>query len=292
MNLKFHTIYTPLTSVPFDRNETYMEFAPCDALKPFIKCFWGTSRPIVNKVTDSLMERIVTPDTCMDIIFKVNYTDNIITSRFYGIDDRAFPAYKNVVPDICVSTFAIRFYPWSAVLFSEESMGGVLNGFFDAGYHFSKLKNELEQLLFDITDIESRIVLAEKYLLENIHPERMNPLIMQAVNEILADRGNIRTEHLAAVLAVSTRHLERLFSEYMGISPKKFSSLVRYQYLWKDILFDSKFHILDAVQRYGYTDQPHLLREFKKYHTVTIGEAKRIAFRNVAFLQDRLYQPM
>lgn len=292
MNLKFHTIYNPLTSVPFDKSDAYMEFAPCDALKPFIKCFWGTAKPIMNRVTDKPLERIVTPDTCMDIIFNVNYTDNKLTNRFCGMNDRSFHAYRKVIPDVCKSTFAIRFYPWSAALFSEESMRGSLNEFFDAGYHFSKLKKELELMLFDITDMESRIILAEKYLLRNIHLERINPLMMQAVKEILADKGNIRTGHLAEELVISTRQMERLFNDYMGISPKKFSSLVRYQYLWNDILFNNRFHILDAVHRYGYTDQSHLLRDFKKYHTVTISEAKNIAFHDVAFLQDRQCQPL
>lgn len=59
--------------------------------------------------------------------------------------------------------------------------------------------------------------------------------------------------------------------------PKQLTSLVRYRYLWNDILFNKHFYVLDAVQLYGYTDQSHLLHDFKKYHTVLPGEAKRYA---------------
>ena len=32
---------------------------------------------------------VVVPDTCMDVIFTVNYTDNSLSDMFCGIDDRA-----------------------------------------------------------------------------------------------------------------------------------------------------------------------------------------------------------
>lgn len=33
---------------------------------------------------------------------------------------------------------------------------------------------------------------------------------------------------------IGERQLERLFSEYVGVSPKSLASMVRYQYLWSD----------------------------------------------------------
>ena len=42
MNL--HKIYHPITATPFQCTQDYMEFAPCDALKPYIRCFWGSEK--------------------------------------------------------------------------------------------------------------------------------------------------------------------------------------------------------------------------------------------------------
>lgn len=44
--MELNQIYNPLTAAPFACNEYYMEFAPCAALKPYIKCFWGTKKPV------------------------------------------------------------------------------------------------------------------------------------------------------------------------------------------------------------------------------------------------------
>lgn len=92
---------------------------------------------------------------------------------------------------------------------------------------------------------------------------------------------------LAGELHVSTRQIERIFRGNMGISPKKFSSLVRYQYLWQDILFWSRCNVQDAVYRYGYADQAHLLNDFKRFHGMTPREARQYALRDVAFLQEK-----
>lgn len=93
--------------------------------------------------------------------------------------------------------------------------------------------------------------------------------------------------NLAKESFVSTRQLERLFHEYIGITPKKLSNLIRYQFLWKDILCDKDFDVLSAVYKYGYTDQSHLLREFKRYHSMDIHKAIEMAFKDVGNIQDR-----
>ena len=67
-------------------------------------------------------------------------------------------------------------------------------------------------------------------------------------------------------------------AELLGVSPKTFSSLLRYQLLWQEIALSPSFNILDAVAKYGFSDQPHLLNEFKRRHMMTPKEAALYAF--------------
>lgn len=285
--MKLHEIYNPITATPFVQNETYMEFEPCEELKPYIKCFWGSRLPYKERKTDSPVQGIVTPDTCMDIIFTIDFTNNQIYDSFCGIDNQTFVTHSINVEERLVSTFAIRFYAWSAVLFSEESMRDTKNAFFEAGYHFSKLKREIEPLLFDVINIADRIRLAEQFLLSHIHRERENHILMDAVTEILLSKGTMEIGELSREIHTSSRHLERLFRENIGISPKQLSSLVRYQYVWNDVLFQPHFQVLDAVYQYGYTDQSHLLYDFRRFHAMNIVQAKKYALEHVAFLQEQ-----
>lgn len=87
-------------------------------------------------------------------------------------------------------------------------------------------------------------------------------------------------------ILVSSRQLERLFLEYIGISPKSFASMVRYQYLWNELLYENNFNIADAVYKYGYSDQAHLCHDFKKYHSMNLSDAKKFALQNVGNIQD------
>ncbi len=275
--MEFYKIFKPLTANPFRHTVNYMEFEPCAALKPYIRCFWGAKEPYSPAARIVPPQKLVIPDTCMDIIFNVNYTENRIKNTFCGICDTSFYSKEAVDPNLMLSIFGIRFYAWSAVLFSDESMKSVKNRNVDAGAYFSRMKRELEQLFFDITDIHTRIAITQDYLLKHIHQDRENPAVMTAVCEILQNEGNISMAQLAQQTFTGTRQLERLFKEYIGTSPKQFSSLIRYQYLWSHIVHTDQLNILDEVFRLGYTDQSHLLRDFKRFHTLTPAQARELA---------------
>ena len=287
--MEFHKIYKPLTATPFKQDETYMELEPCEALKPYIRCFWGTASPIIRPECRESVTSVITPDTCMDIMFDIDYTNNRITNDFSGININSFQIHSLIGKERQVSTFAIRFYAWSVILFSEESMADAKNMYCDVGYYFPQLKKLLEERLFTMNSLMERKAIAEKYLLEHFHPERMNHVVTDALYEILRNKGNIRTLQLARDVHISTRQLERLFKENIGISPKQLSSVIRYQYLWNDIAGSVgrvRFDVLDAVLKYQYTDQAHLLHDFKRFHSMSIQEAKELAYKNVAFLQE------
>lgn len=285
--MDFYKIYKPITATPFSRDESYTEIEPCDALKPYIRCFWGSKSPYVHEIEEEPIGDLMIPDTCMDIIFKINFTDNTLENCFCGIDDIPFFNYKQNKNRAEKSVFAIRFYAWSAVFFSEESMREVKNGFYSARQYFSKLTKELEEKLFDVVEMKQRVEIAQEILLRHMNFKHRNPLVMEAVGEIFKKRGNLKFMELSREMHIGERQMERLFKEYIGVSPKQLSSLIRYQYLWKDVILNQNFHIQDGVYQYGYTDQSHLLHDFKRFHTMNLADAKRFALCNVGFLQER-----
>lgn len=273
----FNYLYSPITAAPHRNDSTYIEIMPCIGLRPYIKCFWGTKRPVAKIKSGRITEELIIPDTCMDIIFDINYTENTIDSRFIGINNEAFRIVTPNDKEETTSVFAIRFYAWTAVLFSDESMTGVRNNIFDARQHYSKIKSAIEPLLFDKSTLSERIEITEKLLLNKLNTRRVNQNLEAAIFGILKNKGNIKTTSLADEIYISSRQLERIFNEYIGLSPKQLTSLIRYQNLWNDILHNKHFNVADAVQFYGYTDQSHLLHDFKKYHTVLPSEAKQYA---------------
>lgn len=280
--MRHFTCYTPITATPYRSSEAYVEIEPCAALKPYIRCFWG-SKDIYTQNAGVAADSVVVPDTCMDIIFTVNYTGNSLSGSFCGIDDKAFWVNGRKEKSERLSVFAIRFYAWSAVLFAEESMRACRNFCGDASVYFSWLVRALKQELWEKAAIGERVRLAEAALLQRMDLRREDSVFMDAVAEILSRRGALRMQELARDIHVSDRQLQRVFRENMGVSPKAFASLVRYQNLWRDILTVPGRRIMDEVCLLQYTDQAHLCREFKRYHGMTIPQACALAGKSVAF---------
>ena len=74
-------IYHPLTATPLKRNIAYTELTPCKELHSYIRCYWGTENPLIQ-IENNDSPKLVIPDTCVDIIYHIDYTDNVVTGGF------------------------------------------------------------------------------------------------------------------------------------------------------------------------------------------------------------------
>lgn len=300
-----NTAYKPLTATPYKQNETYQERQPSNPeLAKYICCFWGSTHPYLKRKEHDALELVI-PDTCVDIIYNIDHTDNTIAGGFCGINDVAFMSGNDRTCGHLVSTFAIRFYAWGVYPFAEDSLYGTVNGFYDVRSRFTWLDRVLRQQLFDKYSLEERSRGAEEMFLARMSAAetgsttecvpiggmstvvrvRENSIVERAVAQILLCNGVLNVVQLAQECFVSSRQLERIFHEYIGMTPKKFCNLVRYQCLWGEIIRNPVFQAADAVYRYGYADQSHMLREFKRYHSMDIRRARVRACENVGNIQ-------
>lgn len=269
-------LYHPVTGTPFQHDETYREAAPCAALTPYVRCFWGSEGPQHDRDNPG---GIVIPDTCTDIIFHIDHRLQRVTATFCGLDEASELTPASAAAGGYAATFAIRFYAWTACLFAEDSLRSSLNGHFPAEMFFARIVQALSPVLADARTLDEAIRAAEPVLLRCLHADRADPAVLCAIEHMLRSRARARISDVAAAQALSPRQLERRFAACMGVSPKTLSSLMRYQLLWQDMLSSPRFDVLDAVARYGYTDQAHLLHDFHRRHLMTPQEALALARR-------------
>lgn len=269
-------LYQPITATPLSPAQRILEAQPGEALRPYVRCFWREG--------DAYAPTLVVPDTCMDLLFRWDAASGGYACCFSALYDKPFflPAGAQRVP----VSFAIRFYAWSAALFTRAPLAGSLRLSLDAREYFGPLVRDLTRMLHQTPDFASRCARAEGLLYARMAAPQPDAAFGNAVYAILQSRGRLRAHELAKDAHLSLRQLERLFQRYAGVPPKALSAMIRYQYLWRDALFLPDFHIQDAVYRYGYTDQSHLLRQFRAYHGLPLGQALALARGDVAFLQD------
>lgn len=268
------SLYHPITGTPFQRDETYREVMPCAALAPYVRCFWGSEHPLPDRPGEG---GIVIPDTCMDIIFHIDYAANRISSVFCALDEHTYRTGPTESSGGLSATFAIRFYAWTACLFAEDSLRGVVNGHYPTEAFFRRIERALLPRLFDEPTLMGKVRMAETVLLALLAPGKADANVLNAVHHMLRTSGRSRISDVSAALALSSRQLERRFDAVMGVSPKTLASLMRYQLLWQDMVYKPGFDVQDAVARFGYTDQAHLLHDFRNRHAMSPREALLLA---------------
>lgn len=269
--------FFPATAQPFMNTPYYSEIPSCAALKPYIRCFWGTSRP-VGAALPSAEKLLVIPDCCMDIIFRVDFTRDRVTAFFCGLDENGREGASAVDPGGLSATFGIRFYLWAAGLFTSDTLSGSAGRGIEAEALFPELVREMRDYLRRGLSLERNAEFAEKLLLRGIlrQPEEN---LMNALERIISSRGRLSAAELSAYTGCTPKRLQRLFCDRIGASAKPVMSVIRYQLMWQEMLSGGSFSVLDAVERYGYYDQAHLLHDFKRRHLMTPTAALELAMR-------------
>lgn len=271
-------LFSPIIAKPKNTPQ-YVEIPPNALLTPYIRCFWGTLHPNLTFEKDETLPHstIVIPDACMDIVVNINHSSNKLCANFCGINDTPFhTAVTNKA--MITSTFGIRFYFWSVVLFADTNMSKTLNAFVSVDSYFYDFRKKLESILLDKTSIIDRIAAAEKYLLNRLQTSRpMDPNILNALYFILKTKGLIPIPTLCTRINISQRHLERLFAEFIGASPKKISDIIRFQMIWQDMYYSRRENFCELAYHYQFAHQSHFINSFKKFAGRTPLEALRYA---------------
>ena len=83
--VEFSRHYHPLTSRPYLSDPSYTEYPPCEALRPYIACFWESEFGTHGEREEGQV--LVVPDTCTDIIIEIDRARQRVTGRLCGLYD-------------------------------------------------------------------------------------------------------------------------------------------------------------------------------------------------------------
>ena len=105
-------------------------------------------------------------------------------------------------------------------------------------------------------------------------PDDADRVAAYCVERLLSSEIPPAVEELAEESGYSSRYIRALFADRIGHSPKELSSILRMQralgYLWDNAVAD----LSDTAQRFGFSDQSHMNREFRKWFGLTSGMVK------------------
>jgi AraC-like DNA-binding protein len=105
---------------------------------------------------------------------------------------------------------------------------------------------------------------AENFLRDHL-PERDETIILinQIVDHIIADRSLTKVDDIVAHFSMNKRTLQRLFNQYVGVSPKWVIQRYRLQDAVDQLDEGETEDNAQLALKLGYFDQAHFIKDFK-----------------------------
>lgn len=128
----------------------------------------------------------------------------------------------------------------------------------------------LRERVLDASTPASKFHVFEEVLLDHLRAE-FDPAMHYAIKAL---RAGIPVSQVALRLGLSPRTLERRFSSQVGISPKRFARVDRLQKVLRAVRRSSKPDWCVLAVEHGYTDQAHLIHDFRDLADITPSEYK------------------
>jgi methylphosphotriester-DNA--protein-cysteine methyltransferase len=119
--------------------------------------------------------------------------------------------------------------------------------------------NEARTLTHRVEIIETALL---RLLSQNIG---VDEVVENASRMIVENMGLAAIERVTGALGVNERTLERRFQQKFGLSPKRFSRIIRFQNFLNAARTEHGRSMLDTALSFGYYDQAHLIREFREF---------------------------
>lgn len=147
----------------------------------------------------------------------------------------------------------------------------MLNVDCDAGLLLGPQIDELVDRLMTEKKDDEKINIVQHYLLKKLNHLKPALPFDEAITALVNSHGNLSIEQIAAQSCLSLRQFERKCLERVGFSPKFFSRMIRFSkaYRFKECFPEKSW--TEIAYRFGYYDQMHLIREFKKFYGFAPG---------------------
>lgn len=233
----------------------YKEIKPCGELAAFIHCFWELKGANAN----SKRERNF-PDGCSGLVVNLGstcITDNGAVKMDFGktfavgattsFKDSLIEAETHLL-GVCLKPAAFsRFYKYAP---QNELTNRTI---------------ELEKKhSFDITKlVKNPIDYLNSFFIDRLMTK--NDVMRSVIEDIHQYKGLLSINDVAKRNATTVRQLERNFKIHIGLTPKEYSNIIRFQNALSLIKTKKlKRSLLDIAFDCGYYDHSHLTNEIKK----------------------------
>lgn len=161
--------------------------------------------------------------------------------------------------------FGVRFTPEGIIRLFEEPLADCYNYFVDADSYFNKKLTSVISRIQDASTDEQRIFVMENYLYNRIRNlETQRNYLAESLRIIRSSAHDLSMKELSKQVFVCERQLQRMFKNSLGVSPKYYQRINRFN---KALQFTEATGSdwSQVAYSFGYSDQAHYIRDFKEF---------------------------
>ena len=124
---------------------------------------------------------------------------------------------------------------------------------------------ELKEKIFEAPDFTSVVQQFDTFFSKLIAKKNLKPSSMITIqNSIFSSNGNMEVGKIAQTERISIRTLQRKFQEEIGVSPKHFARIIRFNHILRLIRKDSNNPDWQGIiDECGYFDHSHFIHDVK-----------------------------
>ncbi len=241
---------------------------PSLPLSKFIKHYWTIENCIPN--SREHIQRIV-PSGLLELIFYFG-DKPVSTDKNKSINENTLIAgqlreFYDIEITGKLSLFSVFFQPHGLSMFLDIPLDELYNQNVPLKFIFKNNVNELEAKLFEANSFTERVMIIEHYflaLLKKNEQEYNFERIKKSIELIKKSKGVIKIGFLASEACFSRKQFERIFSSFIGTSPKQFLKIIRFQNAINEKSKDENINLTTLAYKCGYYDQSHMINDFRK----------------------------
>lgn len=242
-------------------------------LKPLIKYFW-VFRSDHKIIINHKLLPVGNIDLVLNFSSPIKYTsDNkneTVPNRFHfnGIRNR----YCMINQVGKMNMIGISFFPPGLYPFFKTPLSLFTNKTIELDLLISEFTSRIEAKLSITDSILEKIDILEKELVplvdyKLVPSEEIIKVIkvIKVFNTFYSNTNNLNINYFCARYGIDQRKLERIFKKYIGISPKLFHRLNRFQIVINKIVKNEYMNLTSLAYENEYYDQTHFIKDFKSF---------------------------
>lgn len=224
------------------------------------------------------IQRIV-PNGLTELTFYLNSRPKSMDTRKNITENTILSGHLKSYYDISVtgnlSMFSVSFRPFGVRMFLNIPANELYDINVPLRYLISDMADRLEDQLLEAGCFSEKVAIIESFLAFRLAGSIAAydlKRIENSVNLITSAKGAIQVDNLSDAACLSRKQFERIFTNYIGTSPKQFLKTVRFQSSLQIKHLNPEMPLTELAYSCGYYDQSHMINDFRSLSGKTPGQ--------------------